>query len=96
MRLLSTLALATALATPALADEPLALTYEMFEASVLHADIEECPSELAGEGRFCRATLYADALHIFVFSEDGDQPLVDFLSYEGSALHTILKTPMPN
>ncbi|WP_319826458.1 hypothetical protein [Thalassovita sp.] len=96
MRIVPSLALAATLATPALADEPLALTYEMFEASVLHADIEECPTELASEGRFCRATLYADAIHIFVFSEDGDQPLVDFLSYEGSDLHTILKTPMPD
>ncbi|THD73486.1 hypothetical protein E7681_12400 [Thalassobius vesicularis] len=84
------------LATPAIAEDALPFTYEMFEASVLHTDIAECPAELAGEGRFCRATLYMDALHIFVFEDAGDQPLVDFLSYDASQLHTLLKTPIPD
>ena len=84
------------LTTPALAQDALPFTYEMFEASTLHADLDTCPRELSGPDRFCRATLYMDALHVFVFSDKGDQPLIDFLSYDAAALHTILKTPIPN
>lgn len=51
------------------------MTYMTFEASVNHADLPECPKALAQEGRFCRAVLNGDSLHVFAFSEDGDQPL---------------------
>lgn len=96
MMRLSLALLAASLATPTLAEQPLPFTYDMFEASVLHTDIEACPPELEGPDRFCRATIYMDALHIFVFLDEGDQPLVDFLSYDASQLHTILKTPIPD
>ena len=51
------------------------MTYDVFEATVDHADLAECPKALAREGRFCRVVLHADALHVFAFSEDLDQPL---------------------
>ena len=51
------------------------MNYETFEATVDHADLAECPRALAGEGRFCRLVLHGDALHVFAFSEDLDQPL---------------------
>ena len=51
------------------------MNYETFEATVDHADLPECPKALAAEGRFCRATIHDDALHVFAFSEDLDQPL---------------------
>ena len=51
------------------------MTYETFEATVDHADLPECPKALAAEGRFCRATIHDDALHVFAFNEDLDQPL---------------------
>lgn len=89
-------ALLTLLASPALADDPLPLTYDLFEAAILHTDITECPPELAAPDRFCRATLYMDAFHIFVFQDAGDQPMVDFLSYDASKIHTLLKTPIPD
>lgn len=91
-----TLPLLALLASPALAADPLPFTYEMFEASVLHADLAECPPELAGDNLFCRATLYMDALHVFVFLDEGDQPMVDFLSYDAAQLHSLLKTPIPD
>jgi len=67
-----------AAAFPALADQPapFALTYEIFEQTVDHVDLAVCPVPLAGPGRFCRLTTHADALNVFVFSEDGDQPLI--------------------
>lgn len=57
------------------------LTYEVFEATVDHADLPECPVVLAKEGRFCRLVLRNDALHVFAFSEDGDQPLQALIEY---------------
>jgi len=64
-------------------DAPAALpfTYLMFEAAVPHVDMPVCPVDLAAEGRFCRMALLNDEIHVFVFSEEGDQPLVDFRSW---------------
>ncbi|MDD8024697.1 MAG: hypothetical protein PHX82_16520 [Paracoccaceae bacterium] len=59
----------------------LPFTYLMFEAAVPHVDMPVCPVDLAAEGRFCRMSLLNDEIHVFVFSEDGDQPLVDFRSW---------------
>ena len=61
-------------------------TYEMFEASVPHVDIAVCPVDLAAEGRFCRVALFNDAFNIFVFSEEGEQPLVGFHSYDAELM----------
>ena len=80
-------------ALPALADEdgltsPAALpfTYEMFEASVPHTDLAVCPLDLMAEGRFCRVALFNDAFHVFIFTEEGDQPLVGFHSYDAELM----------
>ncbi|MDQ1900000.1 hypothetical protein RAH32_06040 [Paracoccus sp. WLY502] len=58
-----------------------AMTYEIFEATVEHGDLPECPAALAAEGRFCRVVLQNDMLHVFAFSEDGDQPMLAVLEY---------------
>lgn len=58
-----------------------AMTYEIFEATVEHGDLPECPTALAAEGRFCRVVLQNDMLHVFAFSEDGDQPMLAVLEY---------------
>lgn len=63
-----------------------ALTYEVFEATVEHADLAECPAALAHEGRFCRLVLQNDALHVFAFAEDGDQPLQALVEYPMEAI----------
>jgi len=65
--------LATALATTsALADEheTCPLTYEVFEFSVPHTDMEECPDAMESEGSFCRLALVAEVATIFAFSEE--------------------------
>lgn len=66
----------------ALADEPKPFTYAQFEASVPHFDVETCPAALAGEARFCRVTFHLDAVHVFAFSEENDQPMIGFRSFE--------------
>lgn len=64
-------------ADPAQADGGgLMMTYELFENTVPHADIETCPAEFAGKSVFCRLTIAHDQLNVLVFSEDGDQPLL--------------------
>ena len=52
-----------------------AMTYELFEATVGHADLADCPKALAQDGRFCRLVLNDGALHVFAFAEGGDQPM---------------------
>lgn len=49
------------------------MTYEIFEATVEHGDLPECPAALAAESRFRRVVLQNDMLHVFAFSQDGDQ-----------------------
>ncbi|WP_134726033.1 hypothetical protein [Paracoccus luteus] len=51
------------------------MNYATFEATVDHADLADCPPAMAQPGRFCRLVLHGEALHVFGFSEDGDQPL---------------------
>ena len=89
MRLaLATLPLALILTGPAFAQDPTAapMTYEMFELAVPHVDMAACPAPLAAEGRFCRLTTNNEALNVFAFSEDGDQPMVAFQSWSAELL----------
>ncbi|PTX53207.1 hypothetical protein IQ03_00117 [Gemmobacter caeni] len=78
-------ALFALLATP-LAADPFVMTYEAFEQAVPHIDLPACPVDLDGPGRFCRLTTHNDALNVFVFSEDGDQPLVALKSWPADLL----------
>ncbi|MEZ5685092.1 MAG: hypothetical protein R3D78_03980 [Paracoccaceae bacterium] len=64
----------------------LPFSYEMFEASVPHTDMAVCPVDLAQPGVFCRVALFNDAFHIFLFTEEGDQPLVGFQSYDSELM----------
>jgi len=57
------------------------LTYPVFETTVEHADLAACPSGFDDDKVFCRLTLASDRAHIFVFSYDGDQPLVAVQSH---------------
>lgn len=61
-----------ALGGTALADEgaDCALSYDVYEASVPHTDLEECPAAMAGEGLFCRLSVVAEVATIFVFDEN--------------------------
>ncbi|MDO5631091.1 MAG: hypothetical protein Q4G22_04560 [Paracoccus sp. (in: a-proteobacteria)] len=57
------------------------MTYMDFEPAVTHADLAECPPAIAQPGQFCRVTLSGESLHVFIFSEDGDQPLQGVVEY---------------
>jgi len=70
---------------------PMRLTYEVFEQAIPHVDLETCPSEIAGDDRFCRAVVHHDAFHVFAFLYDADSPAVAYRSYSTEALNTILK-----
>ena len=66
------------------------LTYETFEVSVPHVDLDDCPDSLAKAEVFCRATLANDQVHVFAFSEAGDAPLVGFASFDADRLPALL------
>ena len=57
-------------------------TYEVFEATVEHADLDGCPADFDPEAVFCRMTIASDLAHVFAFSYNGDQPLLAVKSYE--------------
>ena len=73
--------LAALLATPALAQDPLVLSYPVFETAVPHADLDHCPKGLPQEQSFCRATLKHDEMHVFAFSENGENPMIGFATF---------------
>jgi hypothetical protein len=56
--------------------------YEVFEASVAHADLVSCPASFDENVVFCRMTLANEQAHVFVFSFDGDQPLLAVKHYD--------------
>lgn len=48
-----------------------AMSYEVFETSVPHTDMEECPASMGlGEDSFCRVAVVAEVATVFVFSYD--------------------------
>ncbi len=74
-------AAALLLAAPALAHDHAAFSYTDFEVSIPHIDLETCPEGLAEGDVFCRITMNGDALHIFVFEEEGDRNFVSVHTY---------------
>ncbi|MFB2532263.1 hypothetical protein ACEYYB_00735 [Paracoccus sp. p4-l81] len=69
-------------AAAAAPETPLVLDYATFEATVPHADLTDCPAALAGPDRFCRMTLAAETIGVWVFSLNGDQPLLALQTYD--------------
>lgn len=61
---------------------PLVLSYAAFEASVPHADMVDCPTALAAPDRFCRMTLAAETVSVWVFALEGEQPLLALQPYD--------------
>lgn len=50
-----------------------ALPYDVFEESVPHTDMAECPGSMeAGEDNFCRVAVLAEVATIFMFSYDSN------------------------
>jgi hypothetical protein len=58
------------------------LTYAVFETSIDHVDLADCPAQFDPDAVFCRMTLASEMAHVFAFSHDGDQPLLAVKSYE--------------
>lgn len=56
-------------------------TYALFEETVDHVDLADCPAEFDPDAVFCRMTLASEQAHVFAFSLDGDQPLLAVKSY---------------
>lgn len=84
------LAVAAALvAGPAVADE-CAMSYSLFEATVPHVDLTECPAALARDGAFCRLALGAEEAHVFVF-DDTSSCLLATKSFDEDAFQVSLK-----
>ena len=79
-----------ALPTLAAAQDAAPFTYDMFEAGVTHVDLAVCPTTLAGPNRFCRATVVNDKINVFVFSDQGDKPLVAFQSWSAALLNGLM------
>jgi hypothetical protein len=56
------------------------IPYPVFEFAVPHIDLDSCPARTVAEGVFCRGSIASDALHVFVFDEDGEQCLLQVVS----------------
>ena len=82
LRILTCTAVVVALSTAAWATSPHVMTYSEFEESVPHFDLAVCPPSLSATNAFCRVSFHSDAVHVFVFSEEGDQPLIGFRSFD--------------
>ncbi|WP_425090296.1 hypothetical protein [Tropicimonas sp. S265A] len=57
-------------------------TYELFEATVDHVDLVNCPVEFDPDAVFCRMTLASEMANVFVFSFDDAQPPLAVKSYD--------------
>mmetsp|Transcript_18137 Transcript_18137/g.28167 ORF Transcript_18137/g.28167 Transcript_18137/m.28167 type:complete len:98 (+) Transcript_18137:38-331(+) len=58
------------------------LTYAIFEEAIEHADLATCPPAFVSDDTFCRLTLANEQAHVFVFSNEDDQPMIAVQSYE--------------
>lgn len=84
-------ALSTGMRVAAAPAGSLPITYEVFEATVPHVDLAECPAVMAQEGHFCRLGLASEQLTVFVFAEDGDQVLTSVRSWPADVVLPQLK-----
>ena len=91
MRILA-LTLATLPALPAIAAESaMPLPYEAFEFAVPHVDLETCPDGVTDVAAFCRATIANDEIHVFAFSDEGENHLVALRSFPVDGLPAALE-----
>lgn len=58
------------------------MDYPTFDRTVVHVDLQSCPARFDPQKVFCRMTLADDQAHVFVFSYDGDQPLLAIAHYD--------------
>lgn len=71
------------MASPVHADKPcLPLTHEILGACVVHLYLETCPASLPRENSFWRTALLHDAVHVIVFSDHGDNPMIPYQAFD--------------
>ncbi|WP_299731473.1 hypothetical protein [uncultured Tateyamaria sp.] len=70
---------------------PIPMTYEIFEASVVHLDLDSCPASLPQENSFCRAAILHDAVHVFAFADSGDSPMIGYRAFDAPPLGETLQ-----
>lgn len=75
------MALAVLLA-PGAAFGDCAMTYDDFETTVPHLDLEACPAEMAAEARFCRAAMALHGVAVFQFEDAGERCVVQVVRFE--------------
>ncbi len=63
---------ATPWAAAADGHETCPLSYETYEISVPHTDLETCPAAMDAQGAYCRVSVVAEVATIFAFSEEND------------------------
>lgn len=73
------------------ASQECAMTYETFELSVPHIDMEECPEIAVRESAFCRLSVGGEQAHLFYFDAEGDQCLLKVTSFEEGSYDFVLK-----
>lgn len=76
---------------PGLAAAECAMSYDMFEMTVPHLDLDTCPGDLAQAGTFCRAAMALHGLAVFQFGEDGDRCLVAVTRFEEDEVELIVQ-----
>jgi len=88
--LASALAVAAAVAGGGARADECTMSYALFEATVPHVDLTECPAALARDGAFCRLALGAEEAHVFVF-DDTSSCLLATKSFDEDAFQVSLK-----
>lgn len=68
----------------------LSMTYEIFEGTVPHVDLSDCPIPLLGEDRFCRLGIAGENVTVFAFSTEGDQPMIAVRSWPADTILPLL------
>ena len=48
------------------------LTYETFEFSVPHSDMDECPASMGLKKAFCRVAIVAEVATVFAFDQESN------------------------
>lgn len=60
-------------------------TYDQFETSVNHINLDKCPAKVTARDVFCRTTFLHDGIHVYVFEKGGNMAFVRMLTFdEGS------------
>ena len=88
--LASALAVAAAVAGGGARADECTMSYALFEATVPHVDLTECPAALARDGAFCRLALGAEEAHVFVF-DDTSSCLLATKSFDEDAFQVSLR-----